>query len=104
MSRNGGSRCVGCSQALLGGCPPSSSTEAPAPPLAPPPPAPVFAPASRPPPRFLARVSMWNLAQAGHAGGAGGGLCLVGDRAVQGQTEVYFRSAVMLALWILLFQ
>ena len=66
MSRSGGSRCVGSSQALLRGCPPSSSTEAPAPPLAPTPPAPVSAPANRPPLRFLARVSMCNLAQVGH--------------------------------------
>jgi len=40
---------------LLGGCPPSSSTEAPAPPLAPTP------PAIRPAPRFLTRVSMLNV-------------------------------------------
>jgi hypothetical protein len=41
---------------LLEGCPPSSSTEAPAPPAL----------ARRPPPRFLARVSMYAVAEYGH--------------------------------------
>ena len=45
--------------ALLGGCPPSSSTsEAPSPPAP--------APAIRPPPRFLARVSIYAVAEYGH--------------------------------------